>query len=330
MKLDNKIKIGVLVGGSKTERGWSIKSGRNIVKELKNNHFENVRLIKTSPGLNNRMLEDCDLIFISTFGKPWQSGLAQSLCEKCGVPYTGSNPQASFLAFSKHRAKRIFRMFSIPTPSWLYSTGKTIDWEKITNKIGEDVILKPVDEGLSKDVVRVKNRNSYSGYFKKIIQRNGSVMIERYIEGTEITVPVIRAKNTVVLQPIKVTKSRNTMNYLRIINSGKIPYKVFSAKFLLVNKIKKIASKCFIKLNCRGIGYVDMIVENGTSKPYVLEVGTIPGYTDKSKVPFSARASKIPFGKLLEISMLIALNKSINIKKYLKGAKRILQKNRQR
>lgn len=320
MKLDRKLKIGVLVGGSKTEQGWSIKSGRNIIKDLKNNHFENVRLIKIGPGLINHV-KDCDLIFISTFGKPWQSGLVQSLCEKYGVPYTGSDPRASSLAFNKHLAKRIFKMSGIPTPPWFYSRGKAINWDKIINKIGKDIILKPVNEGLSKGVTRVKDQDSYLKNFRKINQSNVNVVIERYIEGAEITVPVIRAKNTVVLQPIEITKLSDTVNYLKIINSGKMPYKVFSAEFTLINKIKKTASKCFAKLNCRGIGYVDMIIENGTFKTYVLEVGTIPGYTDKSKVPFSARVSKIPLRKLLEISMLIALNKNIDLKKYFKDAK---------
>lgn len=320
MKINRKLKIGVLVGGSKTERNWSIKSGRNIVKILKNNSFKNVRLIKVSQKLTSHEIKDCDLIFISTFGKPWQSGLAQFLCEKYAVPYTGSNPHVSSLAFNKHRAKRLFKTSNIPTPPWIYSKGKVVDWDKVKNKIGKDIILKPIDEGLSKGVARVMDRSNYLKHFRKIVHNNGNVIIERYIEGTEITVPVIRAKNILVLQPIEITKLHYAVNYLKMINSGKIPYKVFSAKPSLINKIKETARKCFVKLNCRGIGYVDMIVENQTFKPYVLEVGTIPGYTDKSKVPFSARVSKIPIVKLLEISMLIALNKNFDPTKYFKNA----------
>ena len=320
MKINRKLKIGVLVGGSKTERNWSIKSGRNIVKILKDNSFDNIRLIKVGQKLTVRAIRGCDLIFISTFGKPWQSGLAQSLCEKCGIPYTGSNPRTSFLAFNKHRAKRLFKTSNIFTPPWIYSKGKIVNWDKVKNKIGKDIILKPVDEGLSKGVARVIDQSNYLKHFKKIVHNNGGVIIERYIEGAKITVPVIRARNMLVLQPIEIAKSHYVVNYLKMINSGKMPYKVFSAKPSLIDVIKKTARKCFVKLNCRGIGYVDMIVENQTFKPYVLEVGTIPGYTDKSKVPFSARVSKIPVVKLLEISMLIALNKNFDPRKYFKNA----------
>jgi D-alanine-D-alanine ligase len=70
-----------------------------------------------------------------------------------------------------------------------------------------------------------------------------------------------------------------------------------------------------MKLNCSGVGYVDMIVDKITNVPYILEIGTIPGYTNISKVPFSASLQRISIKKLLEVSVQIALNKNTDLNK---------------
>ena len=312
------IKIGVLVAGSDTEIAWAKKSARNVINVLRLLGFNNILLIK--PEKTFILLPKCDVIFISVFGKPWQSGMAQSLCEYFNIPYTGSDIKSSFFAFNKHLAKKILEKHKISTPTWKYSNINTVKWDNAIQKIGNDVILKPVDEGLSKNVFLVKDKKKYYQAYKKIMKENQGVMIEKFIKGIEITVPVIRAKDVVVLPPIEIIKPEEIVNYIAM---TKLKTKIYRPLFLdnkYINYIKNVSKECFVKLNCRGIGYVDMIFESKKLKPYVLEVGTIAGYTKKSKVPFSASLMNISLKELIELNILIALDKNFKIKKYLKNA----------
>lgn len=316
--LDHNMHIGVLVGGSKTEKKWSYKSGKNIVKNLKLQGFRNVKLLNTDKQSLD-ILPKCEIIFIATLGKPWQSGKAQSLCKFYGVSYTGSSEKTSALAFNKHLAKLIFKKNNISTPEWLYSSHDYIDWKTVKSKIGNEIILKPVDDGLSNNIFKVNDDIKYCKAFKIILKDNGRVMIEKFIHGIEITVPIIRAQDTIVLPPIEILKESDIVDYVIMAKSKskKNMYRKFNVEKKYLNHIKDVAEKCFLKLGCVGVGYVDMIFNNKNFIPYVLEVGTIPGFTDKSKVPFAASLANIPLSKLLEISLLIALNKNFKIKEIL-------------
>jgi len=317
--LNRNIKIGVLTGGSKTEKGWAQKSARNIIKTLRSSGFKNVQLLKPDKKIFN-ILPKCDVVFISTFGKPWQSGMAQALCEFYSVPHTGSSIESSALAFNKHFTKIILKKYNIPTPKWHYSDGDIVKWENIVSKIGKNLILKPVDEGLGKNVLKVNNKKDYYKAFKRILKDHGRIVIERFIHGTEITVPVVRARDIIALPPIEIIKRGDIVNYVALARSKNKMYREFCVEKRVLNLVKNVASKCFIKLDCKGTGYVDMIFDKKNSIPYVLEVGTIPGYTDKSKVPFSASLKDISLSQLIEISLLIALNKNVEVKKYFKHA----------
>lgn len=315
--MNKNIKIGILMAGSATEVAWARKSARNVFNVLKKQGFNDVIVIK--PNRIFTLIPKCDIVFISVFGKPWQSGMAQCICEHFNVPYTGSDPNVSFLAFNKHIAKKIFDRRKIPTPLWKYSDKNFISWNSITKKMGKSIIIKPVDEGLSKNVFLIKNIKDYKEAYHKVMRENRKVLIEKFIKGKEITVPVIRGKDTVILPPIEISKKGEIVDYITLTRSKISIYHQLLIARKYINQIKNIARKCFVELNCKGVGYVDMIIDE-KFKPYVLEVGTIAGYTQRSKVPYSASLKNISLEQLIELNFLIAFNKNFDIKKYLKNA----------
>lgn len=322
--MNKELKISIIAGGNDDEKEWSLLSGKAILDAL-TTHGYRVRLIELWDKGQDLGTFNPDVAFIASFSK---GGNLQGFLEVMGIPYTGSNAASSAIAMNKYFSKSIFTSNNILTPPFqLIHPKDRIDdktlWKKICAKFKSEIMLiKPLESGLSHGISIVK---TFEEFRKSLENKREDMIIEEFVEGIELTIGVVRGNDIHCFYPIEVIKNDVIVNYERDFENNRLPYRKAPLDSLSLETVCSTARSAFNCLGCAGIGYVDMIYNQYLDMAFVLEVGTIPGFTNISKVPYSASLSGLGFLNLLELSIDLALNNGrIDIVNYLNGSIKVL------
>jgi D-alanine-D-alanine ligase len=243
--------------------------------------------------------DDIDLAFIALHGEFGEDGAIQKLLRKRGVPYTGSDPQASEASFDKRISKRIFRDAGIPTPDYemLRAGGR--------RTLPLPVVIKPPCQGSSIGVHKVFVEDEWQTACADAFQYGAEVLVEAYIPGRELTVGIIGNE---ALPVVEIVAPNDWYDYDAKYTPGSTNYIVpapIAEK--TAQQCQQLALRTFRALGCRGLGRVDFrMTEAGQT--YVLELNNIPGFTKTSLLPKAAEAAGIKFHELCDrIARLAAL-----------------------
>jgi len=304
-------------------------NGKNLVSE--DEIFKNT-VKKISPGFeeleklriaSNRRILDCinseifdniDIVFLGVHGKFGEDGKLQNLLELRGVKYTGSGVFASALAMDKDISKIILKQAGIKTPDWISVTDKNIsDFEvlgkEVNSILGFPCVVKPNDEGstvglsiVQPDVEDFQLQNSIELAF----HFSDKVIIEKYIRGRELTVPVIGDEAFPV---IEIKPKDGFYDYEHKYTKGLTEY-FCPAEISIETEMlaKENALKAHKALGCSVYSRVDFILDEKNDL-YCLEVNTLPGMTETSLVPKSALANGMDFKLLIESIIKLSLEK---------------------
>ncbi len=290
------MKVAVLLGGVSSEREISIKSGRAVAAALGSSGVEVEEVdIKTETGEELDSLK-CDVAFIALHGRFGEDGTIQSMLEEREIPYTGSGHSASRLAIDKISSKVIFSLSGVSTPDFTQVNHK-IALEKIVeiiNAFGMPVVIKPRKEGSSIGVTIHNSRETVMDGVKESFRFGQEAIIERFVQGVELTVGIIGETALPVVSP---EPNRSFFDYYA-------KYLDKSTKYIVDPPIpedqkksaQEIALKAHKALGCEGFSRVDIISTD--AKAYVLEVNTIPGLTERSLLPMAALSAGIDFPDL--------------------------------
>ena len=296
-KIENPLKVAVLMGGIGEERDVSIQSGTCIAEALKQAAF-NVITSDISPD-NMDILEDgsIDIFFIALHGKFGEDGQLQQILEDKSLLYTGSGPAASRLAFDKIESKKIFAKAGIVTPksTTFDDQTNTEQLEKKLSQLGNRFVVKPARQGSTVGVTIVDDPKSAIVDARRCLTDFGDCMIEEYIAGREITVGILENR---ALPIIEIKPKTGFYDY-------EAKYIDTQTEFLfdmiddpaLVERISADAVTCFDALGCRHFARADFILANDGT-PYVLEVNTIPGFTSHSLLPMAAAKTGLSMSEL--------------------------------
>lgn len=303
-------KIGVLFGGSSSERKISLKSGAAVYDALKKANFNVVKIdVKNRP---EEILKKAriDMAFIALHGQGGEDGSIQNLLEALCIPYTGSDARASFNAFDKSMTKEILKRAKIPSPNSVVVTAQ--NWKKEVKKLSFPVCIKPVDNGSS---IGVHMSSSFTDLEKKmaaVFLLYDRYIIEERIEGREITVGVLGTK---ALSIVELRPSNAFYDFRSKYTPGKTRY-LIPAKFSApeYKKYQKLALATHCALGAQDFSRVDMIIDSG-GKPYVLELNSIPGFTATSLLPKAAHYEGLHFAALCEHILELALRRYNGTKK---------------
>jgi D-alanine-D-alanine ligase len=238
-----------------------------------------------------------EAVFIAMHGAYGEDGGIQADLNRLGIPYTGSGSEASRAAMDKAVSKRRFMEGGVPTASYeVLCKGQR-------RTLPLPVVVKPTAEGSSIGVHRVTGESQWQESFADALAHGPEVLVERYIEGRELTVGVVGRE----LLPVVEIEAPggwygNDVKYTK----GACRY---HAPALLdketSDRCRQIAWRVFEVLGCRGMGRVDFrLAEDG--KPYVLELNSIPGFTENSLLPKAAAAAGISFPDLCDRIMNMA------------------------
>ncbi|MCF6157584.1 MAG: D-alanine--D-alanine ligase [wastewater metagenome] len=310
--------VAVLMGGISQEREISLRSGTAVAKALEAAGFHAFCVDVKDKKIEELDTREPDVAFIALHGYFGEDGSVQQLLESKGIPYTGSGVKASRIAMDKLATKRCFIEAGLETPEYITVTRsqELIEIQHEVRRFGLPVILKPQKNGSSIGISVVKDMKNLAGGLEKAFEFGYEVLIERYIKSRELTVGILdnTALPVVEIKPAAEffnydAKYRDTRTEYLIAETASRKDSVHTTGFLssfLYNYAQKLALNAHKVLGCRGMSRVDMLLDNNGNL-FLLEVNTIPGFTEKSLLPKAAQAAGIPFPSLCKKIIDLAL-----------------------
>ncbi|MBM4054306.1 MAG: D-alanine--D-alanine ligase [Planctomycetes bacterium] len=319
--------IAVLMGGISSEREVSLRSGNAVAKALKDAGNNVICIDVKDECIEDIDHREIDVAFIALHGYFGEDGGVQQLLEAKGIPYTGSGVDASRIAMDKLEAKKCFLDAGLRTPEYfpVKKTMKHGDIEQKIKEFGLPVVIKPTSGGSSIGVSIIKNDNNLQLQIEKALKCEDDMFVERYISGRELTVGILDNR---ALPIIEIIVSEAFFDYNAKYKSDKTRYFVIKKTFKdeinrrgssrcefgfldaeLYDKAQELAVEAHNAIGCRGFSRVDMLLDNKKDL-YLLEINTIPGFTEKSLLPMAARAADISFTSLCEKIVDLALQNS--------------------
>ncbi|MEI7542047.1 MAG: D-alanine--D-alanine ligase [bacterium] len=290
-KVTKKLRIGVIMGGLSSEREISLKSGEAIVKELKARGENVVAIDLNSRSIDKIVKAKIDAAFIALHGTYGEDGAIQGILEFLKIPYTGSGIMASAVGMNKIMTKKIITFYGLATAAWQVLDKKE-ELKQLELKF--PVVFKPEAEGSSVGVYIVKNKKEAEKLFSKT-RKYGRVLVEEYIKGTEISVPVFLDKTLPIIEIVPANEFYDyESKYTAGMSEHIIPARLTAAETKLAEKTALMVHRA---LECRDYSRVDMIVRKGVA--FVIEVNTHPGMTSLSLVPDSAKKAGLSFYELI-------------------------------
>jgi len=336
-----KCKVAVLMGGTSAERDVSLSTGRQILNALDPDKYTVYALdtasgqkflpagvthplgllrasdggaeITALPQLPQASLEDRpDVVFIALHGKGGEDGTVQGMLEVLGLPYTGSGVLASALAMDKAMSKRVLMGVGVLMPQDVTLT-KTqryfsqADYTTLEGRMPLPWIVKPSRQGSTIGMTVVEQAQQLKAATDLAFQYDDVALVEQFITGTEITVPVLGNDALEILPIVEIVPASGFYDYEAKYTVGAtdeiVPARIPDA---VAAEARRIAELCHRTLGCRGMSRTDMIVTPG-GDIYALELNTIPGMTPTSLLPRSAQAAGYSFAQLLARLIELAL-----------------------
>ena len=298
--------IAVLCGGWSEERLISLKSGDSVYKCLKENGYEVSKIdVKTaSEAFNKELYSKFDLVFILLHGRGGEDGEIQKFFEENDIVFTGSNSQSSRITMNKIKTKEIWKKNNIKTPEYfIYEENFLLD----NLSSFEKWVIKPNLEGSSNGISFYNNIEDKEDFQKKINlakKYDDSILIERFIDGKEITVPIINKR---CLTPIHIIPEGEFYDFDAKYISNKTKYLEYAIESERLDTLNNLVINAYELVGAENWGRID-IIDDGIDY-FLIELNSVPGMTETSLVPKSSHLSGISYLELLESIMDDALAK---------------------
>jgi len=290
--MSQKKHIAVMMGGPSAEREVSLKSGHAVSQALESLGHQ-VLLVDPKDGVL-QIPEGVDAVFLALHGTYGEDGEVQLALESRGLPYTGSGPESSRLAFDKLASKRIFLEQGLPTPDFVTVVNKEAN---LPPELGGKLVVKPICQGSSVGLHFVNNEVEWQDALGEVFKYGSEVLVEQYIQGRELTVGIMGER----VCPIVEIRPNNeaAYDYEHKYTLGATTYTCPAALDEATTRLcQKIALEAFNALGCESYGRVDLILDN--DHPFLLEVNTLPGMTATSLLPMATAAQGTGFAELCD------------------------------
>jgi D-alanine-D-alanine ligase len=282
-------KVAVLMGGPSAEAEVSLRSGAAIAKALRSADYL-VEEVNPQEG-ELKFAGDVEAVFIALHGTFGEDGAVQRRLRALNLPYIGSGAEASRKSFDKLESKRVFAAAQIPTP----------DYEVLTalrpHTLPLPLVVKPASEGSSIGLHCVRHESDWERALRDALAHGNPVLVEKYIPGRELTVGLLGEE---ALPVVEIRAPDGWYDYGAKYTKGLTEYLVpapLTAE--QAARAQDLARRVFQALDCRDLGRVDLRL-SPENELFVLEMNTIPGFTETSLLPKAAAAAGINFVELCD------------------------------
>lgn len=281
--------IAVLMGGVSAERDVSLRSGRAVATALRQAGYSVHEVDVTTRALE--IPAGVQAVFIALHGAYGEDGEVQAELRRRGLPFTGPGEAASRVAIDKEATKRLAVQHGIPTAAFeILRRGDS-------RTLALPVVVKPACEGSSIGVHRVLEASEWEAAIEDTWRHEARAVVERYVAGRELTVGVL---DELILPAVEIVAPGGWYDYGAKYTPGACRYLVPAPLDAgVADAARHWARRTFDVLGCRGVSRVDFRLDDSGAL-FLLEVNTIPGFTETSLLPKAAAQSGLAFGALCE------------------------------
>ena len=314
-------KIAVVTGGNSSEYIISVKSADTIMENINSEKYDAYRVV--IKGLDwSVVLQDgtksyidkndfsfqlagdkitFDAALIIIHGDPGEDGKLQGYFDMLNIPYTASNVLSSAATFSKHFTKQYLKSYGVLSADWIMLSQRLgYDLKNVESKIGFPCFVKPNNAGSSFGVSKVSNFEQMQEAVDKAMTEDDEVLIEKMIEGTEITCGVIRTSKASYTFPVtEIVSKTGFFDYEAKYTDG-LAEEILPARIepAIAKECQELSLKIYDIFHCNWFARVDYIISGG--ELYLLEINTIPGMSKESIIPKMLRAGNVLLSDLLD------------------------------
>ena len=309
-----KRNIAIVCGGDSSEHDVSLRSAQGLYsffdKERYNVYIVDIKgqdwHVELPGGITARIdrndfsfVEDgkakwFDYAYITIHGTPGENGILQGYFDLIGLPYSTSGVLVEAMTFDKFVLNQYLRGYGVAVAdSLLIRQGyeQLVSDEEIERRIGMPCFVKPAADGSSFGVSKVKNKDQLAPAIRKAMLESDEIMVEQFLEGTEISIGVYKTREkSVVLPATEVVTANEFFDYDAKYN-GQVQ-EITPARLSedVTRRVREITSHIYDILHCNGIIRIDYIISK-EGKIFMLEVNTTPGMTPTSFIPQQVRAA---------------------------------------
>jgi len=260
--------------------------------------------------IDNGRLVQFDYAYITIHGTPGENGILQGYFELIHLPYSTSGVLVEAMTFDKFVLNQYLRGYGVSVAdSLLIRKGyeEIVSDDEIEERIGMPCFVKPAADGSSFGVSKVRNKDQLAPAIRKAMMESDDVMVESYLEGTEISVGCYKTKDkSVVLPATEVVTSNEFFDYDAKYNGHVKEITPARLSEDTTRRVREITSHIYDILHCNGIIRIDYIIGKGkgsdgkeTDKINMLEINTTPGMTATSFIPQQVRAAGLDMKDVL-------------------------------
>jgi len=323
-----KKNIAIIMGGYSSEYEISLKSGNVVFESLDASKYMvyRVHIFKekwvyvdennaeypidkndfTVVVNNNKIIFDC--VFNAIHGTPGEDGFMQAYFKMLNIPHTSCGMYQAALTFNKRDCLSVLRPYGIKTAeSYHLNLGDTIKKTDIINKVGLPCFVKANKAGSSFGIIKVYKKRDLKNAIECAFEEDDEIIIESFLDGTEVSVGVITFKGETKVLPITEIVSDNDFFDYKAKYLGE-SQEITPARISdeMADMVNVVAKKVYELLRIKGFSRSEFIFKDG--EPHLLEVNTVPGFTKESILPKQAIAAGISLAELFGNAIEEALN----------------------
>ena len=274
---------------------WHVQLANDTIAQIDKNDFTFV---------SDGKVVEFDYAYITIHGTPGENGLMQGYFDLLHVPYSTSGVLVEAMTFDKYVLNNYLRGFGVNVAdSILVRRGEEIDENEVARRLGMPCFVKPAADGSSFGVSKVKEPDQLAAALRVAFMESSEVMIERYMQGTEISIGCYKTKEkSVVFPATEVVTSNEFFDYAAKYN-GQVqeitPARIADAT---AKAVAEETSRIYDILHCNGIIRIDYIITKdaeGNDCINMLEINTTPGMTATSFIPQQVRAAGLDITQVL-------------------------------
>ena len=322
-----KKNIAIIMGGYSSEYKISLKSGNIVFETLDASKYNAYRIhifkdkwvyVDTnatefpinkndfSVQVENQTIT-FDCVFNAIHGAPGEDGFMQSYFELLNIPHTSCGMYQAALTFNKRDCLSVLKPYGIKTAESFYlNLGDTIVEDNIINKVGLPCFVKANKAGSSFGITKVYKKEDLQNAINVAFKEDDEIIIESFLDGTEVSVGVIIYKGETKILPItEIVPANDFFDYKAkyLGQSEEItPARLSKAQ---ENKVNTVAKKVYEVLKMKGFSRSEFIFKD--NEPHLLEVNTVPGLTKESILPQQAATAGISLADLFDNAIKEAL-----------------------
>lgn len=315
-----KKNIAIVMGGYSSEAGISLKSGQVVYENLDRDKYvpHRVHILKdkwvyvdesdrehpinvedfttTVNGYKTRF----DFVFNAIHGHPGEDGTLLAYFDLLSLPHSSASFYQMAVAFNKRDCLSLLKPYGVNTAKSVYlNQGDPINKEAIVEKTGLPCFVKPNRAGSSFGISKVHKKEDLDAALKKAFTEDDQILIEEFLDGTEVSVGVITLNGKVKVMPITEIVTDNDFFDYEAKYLGQSE-EITPARISETQKknVEKEAERIYSTLQLKGLSRIDFMLVEDT--PYFIELNMVPGLSAESILPKQAEEAGMTLSELFD------------------------------